>query len=59
VTATFPYKTDVRLVPFWGPFGVRSGKDGVTLTDDDRFVATFGWLRLETPLANVSGAHVT
>ena len=58
-TATFPYRTDVRLVPFWGPFGVRPHTDGVTLTADDRFVATFGWLRLETPLANVSGAHVT
>ena len=59
MTTTFPYDTDLRLVPFWGVFGVRSGKDGVTLTDDDRFVATFGWLRVETPLANVSGAHVT
>ena len=53
----FPYETDVRLLPFWGPFGLRKS-DGVTLTDD-RFVATFGWLRIETPLTNVSGAHVT
>ena len=45
VTETFPYATDLRLVPFWGPFGVRPGKDGVTLTDDGRFVATFGFLR--------------
>jgi len=59
VTETFTYATDLRLVPFWGPFCVRPGKDGVTLTDDDRFVATFGLLRVETPLANVTGAHVT
>jgi hypothetical protein len=59
VTETFRYRTDARLVPFWGPFGLRPSKDGVTLTDDDRFLATFGWLRLETPRANVSGAHVT
>jgi hypothetical protein len=59
MTHTFPYATDVRLVPFWGPFGVRPGKDGVTLTDDGRFVATFGLLRIETPLTNVRGAHLT
>jgi hypothetical protein len=58
MTETFPYATDLRLVAFWGPFAVR-GRDGVTLTDDGRFVATFGWLRVETPLANVTGAHVT
>jgi hypothetical protein len=56
---TFPYATDLRLVPFWGPFGVRPGKDGVTLTDDGRFVATFGLLRVETARTNVAGAHVT
>ena len=59
LTATFPYKTDVRLVPFWGPFGVRSGTDGVTLTDDDRFVATFGWLLWRRHSPTSSGAHVT
>ena len=58
MTAAFPYATDLRLVAFWGPFGIRGG-DGVTLTDDGRFVATFGWLRVETPLTNVTGAHVT
>lgn len=59
MTDTFRYATDLRLVAFWGPFGVRGGTDGVTLTDDGRFVATFGWLRVETPLSNVTGAHVT
>jgi hypothetical protein len=56
---TFHYAADVRLVAFWGPFGVRPGSDGVRLTDDGRFVATFGWLRVETPISNVTGAHVT
>ena len=57
--AQFPYAIDWRLVPMWAPFGLRPGHDGVTLTDDGRFVASFGLLRLETPLDNVDGAHVT
>jgi hypothetical protein len=31
----------------------------VTITDDGTFRATFGFLKLETPLSNVAGAHVT
>jgi hypothetical protein len=59
VSQVFRYAIDSRLAPFWAPFGVRPSKDGVTLTDDGRFVATFGWLRVETPLTNVDDAHVT
>ena len=55
----FRYATDLKLAVFWAPFGVRPSRDGVTLTDDGRFVATFGVLRVETPLTNVGGAHVT
>ena len=55
----YPYSFDKRLVVFWGVFGVRPGKDGVTLTDDSRLRATFGLLKLETPLENVDGAHIT
>jgi hypothetical protein len=55
----FRYAFDKRLAAFWLPFGVRPSRDGVTLTDDDRFLATFGWVRIETPLANVDDAHVT
>ena len=29
------------------------------MSDDGQFRATFGFLRLETSLANVSGAHIT
>ena len=43
----------------WAPFVVRPGKDGVTITDDGRFIATFGLLRLATLLTNVDGAHIT
>ncbi len=59
MAAFYRYDVDVRFAPLWAPFGLRPGRDGVTLTDDGRFVATYGWLRLETPVANVTGAHVT
>jgi hypothetical protein len=59
VSQVFPYEVDIKLAPFWAPFGVRPSKDGVTLTDDDRFVARFGFLRVQTPLTNIDGAHVT
>jgi hypothetical protein len=55
----FPYAVDKRLAPFWLPFGVRPSHDGVTITDDGTFRATFGFLKLATPLGNVAGAHVT
>ena len=51
----FRYAVDLKFVPMWGVFGVRPSKDGVTLTDDGRFKATFGFLRLETALDNVRG----
>jgi hypothetical protein len=54
----FPYAVDLRLAPFWLPFALRPGRDGVTVTDDT-FRATFGFLRLETPLGNIDDAHVT
>jgi hypothetical protein len=55
----FPYAVDRRLAPFWLPFGVHPSRDGVTLTDDDTFRATFGFLNLETPISNVDEAHIT
>ena len=50
MTTVYRYSFDKRLVVFWGVFGVRPAKDGVTLTDDDRLRATFGLFKLETPL---------
>ena len=55
----YRYSFDTRLVVFWGVFGVRPGKDGVTITDDGRMQATFGLLKLETPLENIDDAHIT
>jgi len=55
----FTYAVDRRLAPFWLPFGLRPGRDGVTLTDNGIFLARFGLLRMETPLANIDEAHVT
>lgn len=54
----FPYRFDRTYVGLWWPLGVRDGVDGVTITDDS-FIATFGRKRLETPMANVTGAHIT
>jgi hypothetical protein len=55
----FRYAVDKKFAPMWAPFGVRPRRDGVTITDDGRFLATFGFLRLETPVDNVTGAHIT
>lgn len=59
MTTLYRYSFDKRLVAFWGVFGVRPAKDGVTLTDDGRLRASFGLLKLETTLENVDGAHIT
>lgn len=55
----FEYRFDGRYKPIWWTLGARPGRDGVTLTDDRRFVATYGRFRLETPLDNVVGGHIT
>ena len=59
MTQVFRYAIDMKFAPLWGPFGVRPSKDGVTLTDTGRFVATYGLLRIDTALDNVDGAHIT
>jgi hypothetical protein len=59
VSEGFRYAIDKKFVPLWLPFGVRPSKDGVTLTDDGRFVATYGFIRLETRVTNIDGAHIT
>ena len=42
----------------WLSAGALPWRDGVTVTDDGRFVATFGLLRVDTPLDNISDTHV-
>ena len=59
MTQFFPYAVDKKFLLMWGVFGVRPSKDGVTITDDGRFVAKFGFLHLETDVANVDEAHIT
>ena len=55
----FAYAIDRRYLPLLVPFGLRGSKDGVTLTDEGSLLATFGFFTIKTPLANVSGAHIT
>ena len=57
-TSFFPYRFDPAYRSIWRLSGARPGVDGVTI-GDDLFRATYGRKRLETPLANVTGAHVT
>ncbi len=59
MAATFLYDVDYRLFAFWAPFGLRPWHDGVTITADEHFVATFGPLRVDAALTNVKGAHIT
>jgi hypothetical protein len=59
MTDFFKYEVDKRLAPFWLPLGLHPSNDGVTITDDGRFVAKFGVVKLETPVSNIDGAHIT
>ena len=55
----FGYAIDKRYLPLVLPFLLRPARDGVTLTDDGSFVATFGLFKIQTPRANIAGAHIT
>src|SRR3984957_11698711 len=55
----FAYAIDKRYLPLLVPFGLRGSIDGVTLTDDGFLLATFGFFKIKTPLANVTDAHIT
>ncbi len=55
----FPYRVDRRFLPVLALLGFRPSRDGVTIGDDGRVTATFGWFRLSTDRSNVTGAHVT
>ena len=59
MSEVFRYAVDKRFFPLLLTFGLRPSKDGVTLTDDGRFVATYGFFRIETSLSNIDDAHVT
>jgi hypothetical protein len=55
----FGYAIDRRYLLVLLPFLLRPSRDGVTLTEDGFFVATFGLVKITTPRANVAGAHIT
>lgn len=56
--AAFPYRLDNRWKPVFVLLGV-SDSDGVGLTEDGRFRATYGRFSLETPLENIRHTKVT
>ena len=55
----FPYALDWRYAPVFVGLGLRPQRHGVTLSDDGRFRATYGPFGIDTPMSNVTGAHVT
>jgi hypothetical protein len=55
----FPFEFDGKFRFIWGLVGAKPGTDGVTLTDDGRFVVTYGRFGIDTPLDNVDGAHAS
>jgi len=59
VSQRFAYAIDKLYWPVLLPFGLRGSKDGVTLTDEQSLVATFGLFKIATPLENINGAHIT
>ena len=55
----FGYAIDRRYLPVLLPWLLRPTRDGVTLTDEHAFVATFGLFKVTTPLTNVGDVHIT
>ena len=55
----FRYAVDGKFRPLLAPVGFRPSKDGVTLSDDGRFLATFGFFRIDTRIDNVAEAIST
>ena len=58
MTSRFGYRFDHRWRPVFAVLGLKSN-DGVELTDDGRLVATYGRVKVETPLANVDHTEIT
>lgn len=59
MASEFRFDIDRRFLPVLIPLGVRPDRDGVSLEDEGRLVARFGWFRLATDISNVDGAHIT
>jgi hypothetical protein len=56
---TYLYKIDKRFRPVLVLFGLRPKRDGVRIEEDGRLTVSFGFLHVETTVANVAEAHVT
>ena len=54
----FPYRIDTRWAPMLKVLGVKDSH-GVRLTDDGQLIATYGWVTVKTPLANIDHTLVT
>ncbi len=55
----FPFRPDAPWRWLLRLMGVRPGRSQVIITSDNRLVATFGRMELETPLTNVREYSVT
>ena len=54
----FPYRLDKRWSALFLLLGV-GAKDGVKITGNGELIATFGWFKVKTTLANVDHTLVT
>ncbi len=54
----FPYRFDKRWAPLFCMLGV-SDDDGIEVTDDGQFIATFGRFSVKTTLDNIDHTDVT
>lgn len=59
MASVYRYEIDRRFLPILLPLGIRPRHDGIRLDDDGQLLATLGWFRLATEVANVAGAHIT
>ena len=55
----FGYAVEELFLPVLIPVGFRSSKDGVTITEDGDFTATFGVFTLRTRMDNIDESHIT
>jgi hypothetical protein len=55
----FAYAIDKLYLPILLPFLLRPKTDGVLIPGEGSLLATFGLFKIATPLANVTGAHIT
>jgi len=54
----FPYKIDARWKAILFPLGVGED-DGVTITEDEQLVATFGRVKVDTPMTNIDHSAIS